>query len=198
MTRWTWVALALLGGLATASVILETAPGNRPLPRMTTVAATSLTPNEASFFKAVSPRLTQALLDAAALAEIGERRSRNLLEIRAAQDRMNQSLDDLDALLATRPPPRRFASSLATYRQGATAVRDAMDEAQAGFVRFDWDRVAVAYDLAETGAAQIRRAASDLAAAAGGDVEATPETLSMSAGVASRAESGRETCGNVL
>jgi len=103
---------------------------------------------------------------------------------------MDQSLDDLDAFLATRPPPRRFTSSLTTYRAGATAVRDAMDEARAGFVRFDWDRVAVAYDLVETGAARIRRAASDLAAAAGGASEATPEPLSPSAGAASRAESG--------
>lgn len=187
MTRWTWVALALLGGLATASVVVETAPRNRPLPPLTAVAAASLTPNEASFFGAVSPRLTRASLDAAALAEIGERRSRNLLEIRAAQAQMNQSLDDLDGFLAARPPPPRFASSLTTYRQGATAVRDAMDEAEAGFVRFDWDRVAVAYDLVETGAARLRRAANDLAAA-GGAGETTPEPATPSAGAASRAE----------
>lgn len=180
MTRWTWVTLAVLGGLATASVLLETAPRNRPLPRMTNVASTALAPEEASFYEEVSPRLTRASLEAAALAEIGERRSRNLLEIRSAQDRMDQSLDDLDALLATRPPPPRFASSLANYREGAGTVRAAMDEAQAGFVRFDWDRVGAAYDLVETGGATLRGAARDLAAAAGGAADATPEALSPS------------------
>lgn len=174
MTRGTWIGVALVGVLAAASVIVAPGRQSRAVPPGAAVAPAALSPAEAAFFRDVAPRLSRAARDAAALTEIGKRRSRNLLEIRNAQTEIDRTLDDLDAILARRPPPALFVPSLLTYRTGATAIRDAMDEAQAGFVRFDWDRVAAAYDLAETGAGNLRRAGEEITAAAGRLPSGTP------------------------
>lgn len=166
MTRWTWLAIALAAGLATASVLVSTTPRAERPPPETTDAPTALTPTESDFYRNVAPRLSQASRDADTLVEIGRRRSRNLLEIRDAQDRMDQTMKGIDAALGRDTPPL-FRPTLATYRGSTVAIREAMDEAQAGFLRFDWDRVAAAYKLAETGAADLRRAREELAVAAG-------------------------------
>jgi hypothetical protein len=192
VTRGRWLALGLAVALATASVLVTPGPQNRTVPTATVVAPAALPPAEAAYFSEVAPRLARASLDAAVLTEIGERRSRNLLEIRDAQTKMDRALDDLDAILAARPPPPRFAPSLATYRKGAAAIRDAMDEAQAGFVRFDWDRVAAASDLAETGAAGLRRSRDELAAAAGHPVGGTPVASPPAMSAPGRREVGQE------
>ena len=114
----------------------------------------------------MAPRLRAAAAGAAELVALGESRSRNLLTIRAAQRRMDDRLAAVDALLAAGPTPARFAPALDAYHSGATAVRRAMAEAQAGFLRLDWDRVARATDLLADAAAALDRAAAILDAAA--------------------------------
>lgn len=176
MTRWTWIGFAVLGAVVIASVLVPTGLSDDIRPGATVVAPTALPRAEADYYEALAPRLERAALGAGALVAIGERRSRNLLEIRAAQDRMDESLDALDLLLANRPPPTRFARSVETYRDGSAAVREAMSEARAAFLRFDWDRVAAAYEVAGEGAATLRRATSELGTAAGRPESATPDS----------------------
>lgn len=120
--------------------------------------------------KSLSPRLTAAAEQARALADLGQRRSRNLLEIRSAQTRMNDALSAVDDLIAGQPIPPPLAPALDGYGASAATVREAMAEAQAGFVRFDWDRVAAAYEQMSAGATGLQRAADDIAL----EINATP------------------------
>lgn len=173
MTRWGWLGFMALTALAILSVLTPGGVGRQAPLRVTPVATAGRATAETGYRKALAPRFERAALDADALVEIGERRSRNLLEIRAAQNRMSNSLAAIDLLLANGPPPKGLQTSISGYREGAEAMREAMTEAQAGFVRLDWDRVAAAYERAETGAAALHRAERLLASAAAG-ASATP------------------------
>ena len=127
---------------------------------------------EATFYADLAPRLRAAAEQAQALVDLGEGRSRNLLAIRAEQRRMDDRLGAVDAIAAARAAPDRFAPALAVYRDGARTVRTAIDEAEAGFLRLDWDRVARATESMAQGAFELDRAVTLLDAAAG--VGATP------------------------
>ena len=132
----------------------------------------ALSADEAAFYGELMPRLRAAAEQAHELANLGESRSRNLLAIRTAQRRMNDRLGAVDAVAADAASDR-FAPALAAYRGGARAVRAAMEEAQAGFVRLDWDRVARATALMARGTAELDRAVALLEGAA--SVRATPD-----------------------
>jgi len=134
--------------------------------------AAALAPVEAAAYRELAPRLTAAASQARLLVDLGVARERNLLVIRREQDTSAARLAEVDVLAAAAPP--RFAPALAAYAEGARAVRRAMAEAQAGFIRFDWDRVAGATRMMERGAEQIERAADLLDAAAG--VPTTPRS----------------------
>lgn len=174
MTRWGWLGLVLVGAVAAASVLLANGSRNAYRPRFPIFAPTTLPAEEAAYYEAIASRLERATSDADGLVEIGEQRSRNLFAIRDAQERMNESLDALDLLLANRPPPDRFAASVASMRAGSMALREAMAEAQAAFLRLDWERVAAANDLAVTGADRLRGAERELDSAAGRPPSAGP------------------------
>ena len=155
------VGFALLAALAALSVLLSTRDGRpRSHPRISATPAT--TAEETAYQRALEPRLRDAVAEARALVAIGDRRSRNLLEIRAAQGRMADALQRVDDLTAARPAPPRFAPALDSYRLGSESIRTAMDDAQAGFLRFDWDRVAAAYDRLADGARRLERAIDQL------------------------------------
>ena len=128
---------------------------------------------EAAYYAALAPPLRAAVAEARSLVALGERKSRNLLAIRAAQERMTGVLDDIDALLRSGPTPDRFTPAVHAYGRGAAAVRAAMDDAQAGLMRFDWERVARATEVMGQGAAELARA-SNLLDAAAGEAVASP------------------------
>ncbi|HYO30074.1 MAG TPA: hypothetical protein VER37_05780 [Thermomicrobiales bacterium] len=94
------------------------------------------------------------------LVGLGEAKSRNLLAITGQQRRMGDLLDETDAFLATAELPAGAEPAVAAYRDGATAIRAAMAEAQAGFVRFDWERVGRATARMTEGEAALARAVS--------------------------------------
>jgi len=155
--RTALAGVALLAALAVAAAFL-TARAEIPAARRVTTAE-----GDASAAQ-LRRRVAEAAVEARALAELGERRSRNLFAIRAAQRRMEEKLAAADAATASLAGSDPDAAALAAYRAGAADVRTAMDEAQAGFLRLDWDRVAEAYDRMESGAARLEQAASDLGA----------------------------------
>jgi hypothetical protein len=104
------------------------------------------------------PLLERAAADARALVILGESRERNLLRIRAGQEAMNSSLAATDAWLAAHPQLSPGHPAVAAYRHGAAAIREAMDEAQAAFLRFDFDRVGRAVERLRQGAAALEQA----------------------------------------
>jgi len=104
------------------------------------------------------PLLEDAAANARVLVATGEARDRNLLRVRSQQEAMWGSLDAADAWLDANPAPDRFISAEAAYREGATAIRTAMDDAQAAFLRLDFARVARAIKTLERGEAAITSA----------------------------------------
>ena len=153
------IALAgfvLLGFLAIATVVV-TAQSERP--GVARLGGGGTDADSAALF---GQRVADAALEAQALVALGESRSRNLFAITSAQGRMEDKLAAADALAAALPASPGEAPALAAYRGGATAVRAAMDDAQAAFLRLDWERVARAYDRLESGTARLTEAAAAL------------------------------------
>jgi hypothetical protein len=160
------VAVALLWIAAAVAIVWVTVgrdAGPEPVP--TAQLGSSPAPPEpglpvaeATYYRGLVPLVRAAAEEGAALVALGERQERNLLTIRAAQGRMEERLAAVDEFAATQPTPDRFAAALARYREGAVAVRRAIAEASAGFVRLDWDRVARASSLMGRGAAILRQA----------------------------------------
>lgn len=143
-------AAALLLGLWVAAPMGDDAP---PL------LAASPVPIEASAFRAgFLPLLHDAVAKARELVVIGETREHNLFRIRAEQDAMETALAAADVWVTAHPPPPGDELAVAAYREGAAAIRLAMQEGQAGFLRFDFDRVARATETLEQGAAAVERA----------------------------------------
>jgi hypothetical protein len=108
---------------------------------------------------AFAAHLDAAAAQAGDLVALGETKSRNLLAITTGQRRMSGLLDETDAFLATATLPEEANPAVAAYRGGAAAVRAAMTEAQAGFVRLDWERVRRAAAALAEGKAALARAA---------------------------------------
>ncbi len=103
------------------------------------------------------PLLQRASEQADRLVALGESRERNLLRIRAEQSAMLTTLAEADAWLAAHPATMDD-SATAAYSTGAADIRTAMAEAQAGFLRFDFERVARANDTLQAGAQSLRQA----------------------------------------
>jgi hypothetical protein len=147
----------------------------------TVVPPAALPAADAAQYASLAPPLRDAVAEARSLVALGERKSRNLLEIRAAQGRTSDLLDEIDELLRARPIAERFVGAVQAYRRGAAAVRQAMKDAQTGFVRLDWDRVARATAVMGQGASELGRA-SDLLDAAAGTASATPSPEAANGG----------------
>jgi hypothetical protein len=143
-------AIVLIGSPRRASAPPVTAPNSLATP----AAPADLTTFRAGFL----PLLERAAANADALVAMGEARERNLLRIHAAQDAMNAALQDADDWLTSHPAPATDAPAVAAYRHGEAAIRTAMDEALAGFLRFDFARVARATETMRDGASSLQRA----------------------------------------
>ena len=91
------------------------------------------------------------------LVALGESKERNLLRIRAGQSAMLSALAEADAWLAAHPATQSDPA-MAAYRTGAADIRTAMEEAQAGFLRLDFERVARANETLQAGAQSLRQA----------------------------------------
>jgi hypothetical protein len=96
---------------------------------------------DAAWAVAFRPALAAADGTAGRLVAMGAQKSRNLLAIRAAQREMLGQLDAAAAFLRQHPSPAAGDEAAAAYRDGAARIRAAMDDALAGFIRFDWERV---------------------------------------------------------
>ena len=102
--------------------------------------------------------LGEAADDARVLVELGESKDRNLFRIRASQTAMQRSLDATEEWLKRHPSDQIDPEAVVSYREGASLVRTAMDEAQAGFLRLDFDRVARATVSMREGESRLRHA----------------------------------------
>lgn len=144
---------ALVGALALVAFIAASVPQEDGVRRAPSPLGVSTRSD--AFRAGFGPLLERAATNAAELVTIGETKERNLLRIHAAQEAMNASLADADAWLGDHVPPSPDQPAVAAYRRGADTIRQAMDEAQAGFLHFDFARVALATESMRQGAADL-------------------------------------------
>jgi hypothetical protein len=142
-----------------------------PLP-----AAPQLTTDEQAYYAYVAPRLRELAAQARELARLGEEKSRDIFEIRARGERLDDLIDEIAAYGRDHGIPPRFSGPAAGFAEGARLVRQAMNESQAGFTRFDWDRVAAAVPVFLDGADRLDAAAAELEALGGATPAAIPAT----------------------
>ena len=159
------IGVVVLLGLAGATILLSTQSASPVVP---TVVATppTLSAEERAFYDAVSPELRAAAAEARQLTTKGEERDRNLFAIRAGQGRLRDHLTSLDQAFAA-SVPERFAPVVAMYELAAGDIRTSMNQAEAAFMRFDWDAVGSATELMAGGTAQLETALDRLDGAAG-------------------------------
>lgn len=159
--------LAVLGaaGYAYRAARPTTAPLDQRL--ATAPAEVRLSPAETAFFAYVAPRLHALAGETHALADLGQRKSRNLLQLQAHGERATELTGEITAYGDTHGIPPRFAGAQTAFRAGAAQTVRGMAEARQGFVRLDWDRVARATDIFVGGAANLDRAVRELDAAVG-------------------------------
>lgn len=150
------VVAASVALLRNAAAPATVTPALAPSPA---VATPAVAPSSAEFL----PLLERAAAEAKALVSLGDSRERNLFRIRAAQAAMSAALADTDAWLAAHPPAAENEAAVVSYRDGAASIREAMTEAQAGFLRLDFERVARATETMREGEAALRHAIALLA-----------------------------------
>lgn len=152
--------LILVGAAGVALLRNAAAPATvTPLAPSPAIATPALATSSAEFL----PLLERAAAEANALVSLGDSRERNLFRIRAAQAAMSAALADTDAWLAAHPPAAENEAAVVSYRDGAASIREAMTEAQAGFLRLDFERVARATETMREGEAALRHAIALLA-----------------------------------
>jgi len=176
--RWTVVAvlavllLIVVGGGAwwkRDDLIGETINPGTPPP-----AAQGLTVEEMAFYAYVAPRLRVVSAEAQELAVLGRAKSRNLVELQRRGERVGDASRQIDEYIVAHGVPARFTSAQERYTSGIAAVRRAIEESRSAFVTFDWDRVARAVRVMESGAADLRLATEELENAAGHPALASP------------------------
>ena len=153
------LAVLAMAAVAAVVVFLDGTPPRAPAPPASPVASLAA----GAFRSGFAPLVADAAATAGELVVMGEARERNLLRIRERQGEMLRRLAAADAWLATRTPPAEAIAAVAAYHEGAAAARSAMSEAQAGFLRFDFARVARATETMRESEAALRRAAELLA-----------------------------------
>ena len=150
-------------------------------------AAPELTAEELAYYEYVAPRLRELAAQARELAHLGEEKSRNLLEIQARGRRLDELIDEVAAYGRDHGIPARFAGVAAGFAEGARLTRRAMDESQAGFRTFAWDRVAAAVPIFLDGADRLEAAAVELEQVGGaGSPPASPDVARAMPGRSSR------------
>lgn len=170
------VALLVAGAIAAYAsrgrieeAVAPPAPAASPLPQ-----AVAMTPEEAAFYRFVGARLGALTGESVKLQQLGEARSRNLVELRVRADRIDQISGQIDDYLAAGPIPPRFGLAIDRYRAGIDIARAGVAATRTAFTRFDWDGVAAGLDTFERGVGDLDAAYAELREAAGLTPAATP------------------------
>lgn len=139
-------------GLRTSSIDAGTPPASVP----------ELSADERAYYEFVAPRLLDLSAQSQALGNAAAAKSRNLLDIQARGDRVRTLVRELDGYTDQVGTPARFAAATVAYRAGAEYALVAMREAQQGFLRLDWDRVAASVPTFAAGTDQFNVAVNEI------------------------------------
>ncbi len=146
------VAYFALQGFLAASIDPGTPPPGVP----------ALTADERAYYDFVAPRLRELSAETHALRDAAASKSRNLVDIRVRGERVRTLVREINGYIEKAGTPARFAVAAVAYRAGAEDAVVAMREAQQGFLRLDWDRVATAVPRFSDGTEQFDAAIAEI------------------------------------
>jgi len=163
------LAVAAVGCLAVGAAYLlgkgfmaPSIEAGTPLPSVPELAT-----DERAYYDFVAPRLRELSAQTHALGDAAASKSRNLLDIQNRGDRVKTLVREINGYADRVGTPPRFTDVSVAYRAGAENALVAMREAQQGFLRLDWDRVASAVPTFGEGSAQLDAAVSEIERAGG-------------------------------
>jgi hypothetical protein len=139
-------------------------------------AAVSLTDEERAYYDYIAPRLRQAAAEASYLADLGEQRSRNILELQQHRDTLSALLSEIGQYSEDHGVPERFTGVDQAFREGAAISTLAMRDAIEVFTSFDFAQFADIVPRFREGADQLALATQRLDELGGGAVSATPSS----------------------
>ena len=102
------------------------------------------TAEEQRYLDAILPLAERLIGEGRSLAELGESRSRNILELRTRSERFRDAADEVVRVEETIGVPIRMQPFSTALNEGLTSAVLAIGDAEDAVLRFDWDRVQVA------------------------------------------------------
>jgi hypothetical protein len=132
-----------------------------------TGAAPSLTGEGSRLYETISRPMRVAAAESTLLAELGEARSRNVIEIRTRTERLSDALAEIDRALETEPIPEVYQPVVSEYREAAAAVRATIADAGQAFASFDFPALREAVAGFRKGADALVSTTRELDAVAG-------------------------------
>lgn len=102
------------------------------------------TAEEQRFLDAILPLAERLIGEGRSLAELGESRSRNILELRTRSERFRAAAEDVVRVEGTIGVPVRMQPFSTALNEGVASALVSIEEAEDAVFRFDWDRVQVA------------------------------------------------------
>jgi hypothetical protein len=137
--------LVLLAGVAAVpGQIAETIapPVNGGSPRDASTAGTV----EQKYLADLSPYLSVVTGEGNRLAELGQARSRNVLELGVRMDRFREASADLVSYIVSNPPPATLASLIDQLMAELSAAETAIQASITAIREFDWDALGISVD----------------------------------------------------
>jgi hypothetical protein len=138
------VVIALLGMVATTDQIGElVAP---PATSGSDRDASPEAPAEQAYLNGLDPYLTVVIGEGKRLAELGQARSRNLLELGVRMDRFRVASADLESYIAAHAPPAGLQPMIDDLLSQLAIAESAIQASIAAIQGFDWDSLGMSVD----------------------------------------------------
>lgn len=141
--------------------------------------AEALSAEEQAYYEYVAPRLRYAAAEARYLADLGEQRSRNILELQEHRNTLTTLLREIARYTEEHAVPERFAEVDAAFREGAAIATLAMRDAVEAFTSFEFARFGEIVPRFREGAERLDLAAQRLEALGGVPVATPDNSLSV-------------------
>jgi hypothetical protein len=115
---------------------------NRVVPPATVASAVGngqLSPNERAYLDGLQPYLDVLVGEGRALEQLGQSRSRNIVELTVRMDRYRGAANDIDRYIQDHPAPTRLADFVGQLQQQIADSLQAIDASVDAIRHFDWE-----------------------------------------------------------
>ena len=100
---------------------------------------TPVNSSEQQYRAGMDPYLAVVIGEGERLAELGQARSRNVLELGVRMDRFREASDELQAYVQQHPPPASLESTVGDLLTQLAAAETAIQASISAIRAFDWD-----------------------------------------------------------